>query len=123
MSSFLAPSLVASLKLRMPFPIPRPMSGRRFAPKIRITMKRMMSISGKPILPNICCSLRLIVPPTVGLALFIVGLPASARQFTSQVNLVEVYATVTDARGAVVPNLTRDDFEVLEDGARQEIAA
>jgi Ca-activated chloride channel family protein len=39
------------------------------------------------------------------------------------VDLVEVYATVTDDKGKVVTNLTRDDFDVLEDGARQEITA
>lgn len=44
-------------------------------------------------------------------------------QFTSGVNLVEVYATVTDAKGQPVTGLTRDDFEVLEDGARQEVSA
>jgi Ca-activated chloride channel family protein len=50
------------------------------------------------------------------------SLVAAGRQFASQVNLVEVYATITDAKGAVVTNLTREDFEVLEDGARQDIA-
>jgi Ca-activated chloride channel family protein len=46
-----------------------------------------------------------------------------APQFTSQVNLVEVYATVTDTRGSVVTSLTREDFEVLEDGEPQRIDA
>jgi Ca-activated chloride channel family protein len=44
-------------------------------------------------------------------------------QFTSGVNLVEVYATVTDERGEVVKDLTRGDFEVLEDGEPQQISA
>ncbi len=48
---------------------------------------------------------------------------ASSGQFSSQVNLVEVYASVTDARGKVVPNLARGDFEVLEDGERQDVSA
>jgi Ca-activated chloride channel family protein len=34
---------------------------------------------------------------------------------------VEVYATVSDARGEPVPGLTKDDFIVEEDGRRQEI--
>jgi Ca-activated chloride channel homolog len=45
----------------------------------------------------------------------------SALQFTSGVDLVEVYATVTDSRGEVVAGLTRDDFIVEEDGRRQEV--
>jgi Ca-activated chloride channel homolog len=44
-------------------------------------------------------------------------------QFTSGVNLVEVYATVTDAAGAPVTGLTAADFHVSEDGAPQAIAA
>jgi Ca-activated chloride channel family protein len=46
----------------------------------------------------------------------------SAAQFASGVNLVEVYATVTDARGEPVPNLTAGEFEVAEDGLPQTIA-
>jgi Ca-activated chloride channel homolog len=42
-------------------------------------------------------------------------------QFTSGVDLVEVYATVSDSRGAPLSGLTRDDFIVEEDGRRQEI--
>lgn len=60
--------------------------------------------------------------PAVGL------LAAGAAQgpvprFSGGVQLVEVYATVTDARGEPVTDLGRDDFEVYEDGRRQEVAA
>ena len=48
---------------------------------------------------------------------------AGARQFTSSVNLVEVYASVADANGQPVRGLTADDFEVLEDGEPQRISA
>jgi Ca-activated chloride channel homolog len=49
-------------------------------------------------------------------------MPASAvSQFTSGVDLVEVYVTVIGARGEPIPNLTRNDFTVEEDGQRQEI--
>jgi Ca-activated chloride channel homolog len=48
---------------------------------------------------------------------------AAPHQFSSQVNLVEVYASVTDGEGRIVPDLGREDFDVLEDGARQEISA
>lgn len=41
--------------------------------------------------------------------------------FRVQVRLVNVFTTVTDSRGAPVPNLTKDDFRVLEDGIPQEI--
>jgi Ca-activated chloride channel family protein len=44
-------------------------------------------------------------------------------QFTSGVSVVEVYATVTDDRGEVVKDLTRAEFEVLEDGQPQQISA
>jgi Ca-activated chloride channel family protein len=43
-------------------------------------------------------------------------------QFTSGVNLVEVYATVTDEQGQPVRGLTRADFQVLEDG-RPEVVS
>jgi Ca-activated chloride channel family protein len=44
-------------------------------------------------------------------------------RFTSTVELVEVYATVTDATGGPVMGLQRDDFEVFENGQRREITA
>ena len=37
-------------------------------------------------------------------------------QFRADVNLVSVYATVIDSTGRLVPNLTKDDFVVLDDG-------
>ncbi len=43
-------------------------------------------------------------------------------QFSSAVQLVEVYASVTDANGSVT-GLTRNDFELFEDGRRREIEA
>ena len=49
--------------------------------------------------------------------------PLSRAQFASGVNLVEVYATVTDARGQLVGALTADDFAITEDGVAQPIAA
>jgi Ca-activated chloride channel family protein len=43
-------------------------------------------------------------------------------QFRSGVNVVEVYATVTDARGMPVGNLAKEDFVVREDGEVQQIS-
>lgn len=42
-------------------------------------------------------------------------------QFASQVNLVEVYATVTDQTGQPVKDLKLPDFQVFEDGEPQTI--
>jgi VWFA-related protein len=42
--------------------------------------------------------------------------------FKAQVEYVEVDALVTDQRGQFVPNLQKDDFQVLEDGKRQTIS-
>ena len=39
-----------------------------------------------------------------------------------KVNLVNVSFSVRDSRGALVENLTKDDFEVLEDAVPQKIA-
>jgi Ca-activated chloride channel family protein len=44
-----------------------------------------------------------------------------AGVFRSGAKMVPLYATVTDPQGALVPNLTRDDFEILDNAARQEI--
>ena len=44
-------------------------------------------------------------------------------QFSSRVQLVEVYATVTDAKGEPVTGLRQSDFEVFEDGVLQEVSA
>ena len=43
-------------------------------------------------------------------------------QFSSSVQLVEVYATVTDARGELVTGLGEGDFRVLENGVPQRIS-
>ena len=49
--------------------------------------------------------------------------PVLYAQFTSGVNLVEVYATVTDRQGGPVTGLAATDFAVSEDGTRQAITA
>ncbi len=42
--------------------------------------------------------------------------------FKSEVKLVSVYTTVVDRTGAPVGGLTKDDFEVFEDGVAQKIS-
>ena len=51
------------------------------------------------------------------------GMAATAGQFASGVNLVEVYAAVVDRAGQPVTGLTRDEFTVLEDGQAQALSA
>ena len=41
--------------------------------------------------------------------------------FQTEVNYVDVDTIVTDAEGHFVPGLTRDDFEVFEDGKPQKV--
>jgi len=43
-------------------------------------------------------------------------------QFSSQVQLVEVYATVTDAKGELITGLKREDFEVYENNELQDVS-
>jgi VWFA-related protein len=43
--------------------------------------------------------------------------------FRSEITFVEIDAIVTDRGGRFVPDLTRDDFQVIEEGKPQQIAA
>jgi Ca-activated chloride channel family protein len=47
----------------------------------------------------------------------------SYAQFTSGVNMVEVYATVTDRAGEPIAGLSASDFRVEEDGEPQRVTA
>jgi VWFA-related protein len=49
--------------------------------------------------------------------------PQPPVTFRAEVNYVEVDARVVDAKGGFVPGLTEADFEVLEDGKPQKVAA
>jgi hypothetical protein len=44
-------------------------------------------------------------------------------QFSSGVQLIEVYATVTDMNGELITGLRQSDFQVLENDRPQEISA
>jgi Ca-activated chloride channel homolog len=53
------------------------------------------------------------------------GISLAARQqapFKSGARTVAVYATVTDAGGRLVPDLTRDDFEIYDNGKLQPVS-
>jgi Ca-activated chloride channel homolog len=72
-------------------------------------------------LQQFVCSGPAAIVPLIIVALTALGSGAYA-QFTSGVNLVEVYATVTDAAGRPVSGLTAHDFDVAEDGEPQSIS-
>ena len=46
-----------------------------------------------------------------------------AVTFKVEVNYVEVDAAVFDRQGQSVPGLKREDFEIFEDGVRQDVSA
>lgn len=48
-------------------------------------------------------------------------LAAQQPTFRSGAPTVAIYATVTDSAGRLVPDLTKDDFEIYDNGKRQEI--
>jgi VWFA-related protein len=45
----------------------------------------------------------------------------SVETFKVNVNVVQLFFNVKDKRGALIPGLTKDDFEILEDGKPQTI--
>ena len=69
--------------------------------------------------PGRARSIRLAV--LIGLTLTAGAALASVPQFTSGVNVVEVYATVTDKAGKPVTGLSREAFTVRENGEAQQI--
>jgi Ca-activated chloride channel family protein len=87
----------------------------------------MMSSSGSPSEPNMVILQQIDGTRTKAIVPLLVGLLASGTavygQFTSGVNLVEVYATVTDRDGSPVTGLRASDFAVSEDGVPQQITA
>jgi len=51
------------------------------------------------------------------------ALTAAAGQFRSRIDLVTLGVTVTDRQGSFLAELTRDDFEIREDGRPQTITS
>jgi Ca-activated chloride channel family protein len=60
---------------------------------------------------------------TIGALAIAMSMPLLGRQdpFRSGARTVAVYATVTDDRGRLVPDLTREDFEIYDNGKVQPI--
>ena len=75
--------------------------------------------------PEVINMRRLTVAAGLALATSAVALAqeGSLAQFSSQVQLVEVYATVTDDKGEVVTGLRQGDFDVYEDNRPQRTSA
>lgn len=44
-----------------------------------------------------------------------------AQSFRSRIDIVQVTVTVTDAAGRLITGLTKDDFQIFEDGNQQDI--
>ena len=63
---------------------------------------------------------RRLLPFTIVTAVFAITAIVAA-QVRVDVRLVNVVATVSDARGRLIPNLTADDFLLEEDGKPQPI--
>jgi Ca-activated chloride channel family protein len=66
--------------------------------------------------------LRLVLVLTPVVWLCTVSAQEPLAQFSSSVQLVEVYATVTDANGEPVTGLRQSDFEIQENGSAEEIS-
>jgi Ca-activated chloride channel family protein len=60
--------------------------------------------------------------PGLALAVLLVLTAPAAAQFRAGVDLVELYVSVVDAAGRPVTGLGRGDFEVRENGQRQDVA-
>jgi len=75
--------------------------------------------------PEVISMRRRLVPLALALATsaVVVAQDGSLAQFSSQVQLVEVYATVTDDQGALVTGLRQGDFDVYENNQLQDVSA
>jgi Ca-activated chloride channel family protein len=58
---------------------------------------------------------------TIAMLVTVVAASLAAQSFRSRVDLVQVTVTVTDANGRLITGLTRDDFQVFEDGVEHPI--
>lgn len=60
--------------------------------------------------------------PLLALILFAPVAAQAQDTFKADVKLVNVFVTVTDQQGAPIGNLTKQDFQISEDGVRQKIS-
>jgi len=52
---------------------------------------------------------------------FVASAAVQAQAFRSRIDVVQVTVTVTDADGRLITGLAKEDFQVFEDGSRQDI--
>ena len=64
---------------------------------------------------------RSILAAAALLALSPIALAQQTPSFRGRADIVSVFATVTDKSGGLVPNLTKDDFAVFDEGRRRPI--
>jgi Ca-activated chloride channel family protein len=76
----------------------------------------------KPVLQATACAMTLAMAGGVLRGTAVRAAQDAIPQFSSRVQLVEVYATVTDAGGGPVTGLKASDFEVDEDNVPQDIS-
>jgi VWFA-related protein len=65
--------------------------------------------------------LRVLIPTACGIAALCASVIGQQQPIRSGASTVAVYATVTDSTGRLVPNLTKDDFEVYDNGKLQPL--
>lgn len=75
----------------------------------------------KPLRPHQNSEARRMYQILALLALSIASVVIEAQSFRSRIDIVQVTVTVTDAEGRLITGLTKDDFQVFEEGAEQEI--
>ena len=66
------------------------------------------------------------IPPAIVLATYLAAVVVAAQQpqtpvFRSGTEIVDLYVTVTDQNGRLVPSLLQEDFEIFDEGVLQEI--
>lgn len=64
---------------------------------------------------------RALVVALTGVLVMAYGVYAQGQPYRRAVDLVSIYATATDRDGRLVPDLTKDDFEVRDDGRQQPL--
>src|SRR4029078_8581184 len=103
-------------------------SGKRFAPKSKMMIMRIMIPLGIPRLQIMRKPFGKKATGDSSIIHLVAALlrcysAAAAGQFTSGVSLFEVYVAVVDQGGTPVSGLSRDDFIVVEDNAPQTLSA
>ena len=76
----------------------------------------------KPVIQALACTTAIALSGGIARGTSVRAAQDAIPQFSSRVQLVEVYATVTDAGGGPVTGLKASDFEVDEDNVPQDIS-